>query len=80
MDVMRTISSVLGVLEPETKKNNQIEIALRLIAVFGPALLYWYHYSNEGIEINPCTGENDTVAQNFMKLYLRKEKVDDLIV
>ena len=49
MDVMRTISSVLGILEPESPKNDQLEIALRLIAVFGPALIYWYHYSNSGI-------------------------------
>ncbi len=62
MDVMRTISSVLGILQPETNKNNQIEVALRMISVFGPALLYWYHYSNNGNEINPLTGENDTIA------------------
>lgn len=49
MDIMRTIASVMGILEPETKTNNQVEIALRLIAVFGPALLYWYHYSKSGI-------------------------------
>lgn len=80
MDIMRTISSVMGILEPETKTNNQAEIALRLIAVFGPALLYWYHYSKSGVEINPITSENDTVAQNFMKLYLLKDKVEDIIV
>jgi len=51
MDVMRTISSVLGLLEPEGKKNTQFDISIRLIAVFGPALLYWYHFSRSGIRI-----------------------------
>jgi 2-methylcitrate synthase len=51
MDVMRTISSVLGILEPETEANDQVNIALRLMAVFGPALNYWYHYSHNGKKI-----------------------------
>lgn len=51
MDVMRTISSVLGILEPETEANDQVNIALRLMAVFGPALNYWYHYSHIGKRI-----------------------------
>lgn len=33
------------------EKNDQITIALRLMAMFGPALLYWYHYSNSGLRI-----------------------------
>lgn len=70
MDVMRTISSALGTIEPETIKNNQYEISLRLIAVFGPALLYWYHYhkSKGVVKINTDTGSFDTVASNFIKL------------
>lgn len=51
MDIMRTISSVMGILEPETDNNDQYAIALRLISVFGPALIYWYHFSNSGKRI-----------------------------
>ena len=58
MDVMRTISSVLGILEPESTflfniatNNDQYTIALRLISVFGPALNYWYHFSHNGKKI-----------------------------
>jgi 2-methylcitrate synthase len=70
MDVMRTICSALGTIEPETYKNNQYEIALRLIAVFGPGLLYWYHFhkSHRLLRINTDTGPFDTVASNFIKL------------
>jgi len=70
MDVMRTICSVLGTIEPETHKNNQYEISLRLIAVFGPALLYWYHFhkSHKQLRIITDTGPFDTVASNFIKL------------
>lgn len=70
MDVMRTICSALGTIEPETHKNNQYEIALRQIAVFGPALLYWYHFhlSHRLLRINTDTGPFDTVASNFIKL------------
>lgn len=58
MDIMRTISSVMGILEPESNlfsniadNNDQYAIALRLISVFGPALIYWYHFSNSGKRI-----------------------------
>lgn len=80
MDVMRTISSILGVLEPETKKNTQLDISLRLIALFGPALLYWYHFSRSGIRINGQTGPNDSIALNFLKLYHLTDKVEPLLV
>ncbi len=71
MDVMRTISSFLGTIEDENKyaKRGPIEISIRLVGVFGPALLYWYHYHWNGIRIGGYTGPNDTVALNFMKLF-----------
>lgn len=51
MDIMRTISSVMGILEPESEKNDQVSITLRLIGMFGPALLYWYHFTTNGLRI-----------------------------
>jgi 2-methylcitrate synthase len=70
MDVLRTTCSALGTIEPESTSNNQFEITIRLIAIFGPALLYWYHFhkSNRLLKINTNTGTNDTVASNFVKL------------
>mmetsp|Transcript_35602 Transcript_35602/g.32078 ORF Transcript_35602/g.32078 Transcript_35602/m.32078 type:complete len:228 (-) Transcript_35602:211-894(-) len=80
MDVMRTISSFFGLIEPETKENDQMKIAIRLIAAFGPAILYWYHFANSGIRINAQTSENDTVAENFMKLMNLTDKADPTLV
>lgn len=37
--------------------------------MFGPALLYWYHYTNNGLKIKTETSLDDTVAVNFLKLY-----------
>ena len=80
---MRTICSALGTIEQEGPSNNQYEIALRLIAIFGPALLYWYHFhkSHRLLKINTNTGPFDTVAANFIKLlYYDGNTPDPLIV
>ena len=74
---MRTIVSVLGTLEPENEKRDAQEIAIRLTAVLGPALLYWYHFTKFDMRIKAYTGPNDTVAQNFMK-HLFYWKMSDL--
>ena len=80
MDVMRTVSSVLGILEPETQENNQIEITLRLIGIFGPALNYWFHFANNGLKIKTETLEDDTVAINFLKLYHQSNTIDPVVI
>lgn len=80
MDVMRTIASLLGIIEPEGPNNDQINISLRLMSVFGPALIYWYHFSKDGIRINSQTSQNDTIAENFLKLYHMTDSVDPLRV
>ena len=81
MDVMRCVSSVLGTLEPENGQDiNQYSISIRLVALFGPALLYWYHFHKNGVKINGYTGDNDSVALNFMKLMTLKNEVDPLLV
>ena len=80
MDVMRTISSYLGIIEPETKDNDQLKIAIRLVSVFGPSLLYWYHFAYSGIRIKGDTKPTDSVAENFMKLMLLRDDIDPLII
>lgn len=66
MDVMRTVCSFLGTLEPEedlpeskiSKINSAINISIRLISLFGPALLYWHHFHKSGgkLRIETKTG------------------------
>jgi len=80
MDVMRTISSMLGMLEPETKNHCQMGIAIRLISVFGPAILYWWHFVNSGLRIETETDPSDSIASNFMKLLSLKDTVDARLV
>lgn len=46
--------------------------------MFGPALLYWYHFSKSGLKITTTTDISDTVAVNFLKLYNLSSEVDPL--
>jgi 2-methylcitrate synthase len=84
MDVMRCISSFLGTLEEENVKAGwgPIEISIRLVGIFGPALLYWHHYHHSGIRISGYTGADDSVATNFMKLFLQlpASKIDPIFI
>jgi len=77
MDVMRCASSFLGTLEPEGEKANAQSISIRLIALFGPCLLYWYHYHKSGLKLKGFTGPDDSVALNFLKLMTLKTKKSD---
>lgn len=67
MDVLRTVSSILGTLEPEGEDRSQSYIADRLLAIFPSALLYWYHYHLNGhkIEVNVAA---ETTADHFLTL------------
>jgi 2-methylcitrate synthase len=78
MEVTRTITSFLGVIEPETAENDQLKIAIRLISVLGPAICYWYHYSNFGKRIVENTLPTDSIAANFMKLLLQKDQIEPI--
>lgn len=73
MDIMRCVASVMGTLEPEDLQSKNLtaeaqNISIRLIAIFGPCLLYWHHYHKNGLRIETYTGPDDSVASNFMKL------------
>ena len=70
MDVMRTYVSTLGCVMPEKDDHNQSgaeDIADRLMASLGSALLYWYHYSNNGKRIEVET-DDDTIGGHFLHL------------
>lgn len=70
MDVLRTYVSALGCVEPEEENHNVSgarNIADKLLASFSSALLYWYHYSHNGKEIEVET-DDDTIGGHFLHL------------
>jgi len=70
MDVLRTATSVLGTIHPEKEDHNVAgarEIADKLLASFSSALLYWYHFSHNGKEIEVET-DDDTIGGHFLHL------------
>ncbi len=70
MDVMRTAVSQLGCLLPEKDDHNLAgarEIADRLMASLGSALLYWWHYTQNGRRIDVET-DDDSIAAHFLHL------------
>ncbi len=63
MDVLRTACSFLGTIEPETNPaQQQRDIATRLIGVFPAALLFWYHFHKNNLQINTDVNERTTAA------------------
>ncbi|TDS17395.1 bifunctional 2-methylcitrate synthase/citrate synthase [Sphingobacterium paludis] len=70
MDVLRTYVSVFGSLQPEKESQSLAgarDIACRLMASMGSALLYWYHFSQNGREISVET-DDLTVGGHFLHL------------
>ena len=74
MDVMRTAVSTLGCILPEEEKQPILgarNIADRLVAGLGSALLYWFHYSHNGRRIE-CDGgdtsDDDSIGGHFLHL------------
>ena len=78
MDVMRTACSVLGALEPENESHGADgarKIADRLMACFGSALLYGFHFQNSGKRIETQT-DDDSIGGHYLRL-LHGRKPDD---
>lgn len=70
MDVMRTAVSILGTISPEKDDHNTPgarDIADKLLASFASSLLYWYHYSHNGREIEVET-DDDSIGGHFLHL------------
>ncbi|MDB5823856.1 MAG: prpC [Herminiimonas sp.] len=70
MDVMRTAVSALGCVLPEKDDHNTPgarDIADRLMASLGSMLLYWYHYSHNGVRIEVET-DDDSIGGHFLHL------------
>ncbi len=70
MDVMRTGCSMPGVLETE-EDSHPVAAARalgdRLIALFGPMLNYWWHYSRRGVRID-LESEEESIGGHFLQL------------
>ncbi|MEJ2611380.1 MAG: 2-methylcitrate synthase [Candidatus Thiodiazotropha sp.] len=70
MDVMRTACSVMGSCIPEKEAHpasEARELINRMMASFGSALLYWYHYAMNGRRIEVETDE-DSIGGHFLHL------------
>lgn len=76
MEILRTVCSVLGILEFETEANDPYAIADRLIACLPGALLYWYHFHQNNKRIDTAITVNNTAAY-FLTL-LHEKKPDEL--
>jgi 2-methylcitrate synthase len=75
MDVMRTTVSMLGTLEPETEDHNAVgarDIADRLMACLGSALLYWHHFAFNGKRIETGT-DDDSIGGHYLHLLHQKK-------
>jgi 2-methylcitrate synthase len=70
MDVMRSAVSALGCVLPEAHDHNHPgarNIADRLMASLGSALLYWHHYARHGRRIEVET-DDDSIGGHFLHL------------
>jgi 2-methylcitrate synthase len=70
MDVLRSAVSALGTLEPENEDHAAAgakDIADRLMACQGSALLYWRHFQNSGKRIETQT-DDDSIGGHFLHL------------
>lgn len=70
MDVMRSYVSILGCITPEGAAHDEAgarDIADRLMASLGSALLYWYHFAHHGKRIEVET-DDETIGGHFLHL------------
>jgi 2-methylcitrate synthase len=81
MDVMRSMVSAVGSIQPEKDDHNIAgarDIADKLLASFSSGLLYWYHYSHNGKEIEVET-DDDTIGGHFLHLLHGKKPCDSWV-
>lgn len=81
MDVMRSMVSAIGSIQPEKDDHNMAgarDIADKLLASFSSGLLYWYHYTHNGKEIDVET-DDDTIGGHFLHLLHGKKPADSCV-
>ena len=69
MDVLRTGCSMLGVIEPETSFDQQLEKAERLLGSLPSMLVYWYQFSHNGMTIDFDSNEESIAGYFLDKLH-----------
>lgn len=78
MEVLRTITSMLGTLEPESMQYTGHQIADRLIACMPSMLLYWYQFHRNYKRINTENSDEQTVAGYFLHLLHGKKPSEEM--
>mmetsp|Transcript_54666 Transcript_54666/g.87372 ORF Transcript_54666/g.87372 Transcript_54666/m.87372 type:complete len:394 (-) Transcript_54666:95-1276(-) len=72
MDVLKTTCSVLGTIYPErdvSDKQESLDIADRLLAIFPSAIAYHYNYHFQGLVIETkALSKDDHLANHFLRL------------
>jgi len=81
MDVLRTTSSVLGCLEPETPpaagKQDVAKTSERLMAAFVSSMCYWQNFVTSGVRIPINTNHEDNLATAFLKMLRNTEQAQN---
>lgn len=67
MDVMRTGTSFLGNLEPESDFSQQNAVTDRLLAAFPAIMCYWYRFAHDGVRID-CNSSEPSIGGHFLHL------------
>ena len=68
MDVLRTGTSMFGVLEPEGSFTRQNWVAERLLASLPSILCYWYRFTHDGGMRVELDSDEETLAGHFLRL------------
>ena len=72
MDVLRTGTSMLGCLEPESSFDKQMAVAERLLACLPSMLAFWHRYSKDGTVIDFKSSESTLAGYFLEKLHGKK--------
>lgn len=67
MDVMRTATSFMGNIEPESGSHDQVAVTNRLLALYPAILAYWWHFTRSSKRID-CTSKAEGIADHFLTL------------
>lgn len=71
LDALRSGCSILGNLEPETERHDQMAIADRLIACFPSIVLYWWNFHQNKQRLALSTND-ETQAGHILRLLTNK--------
>ena len=76
MEVVRTIISYMGVIEPEEDFDQQLDISKRLLGLVTSAIVYWYNFSHFNKRASTDSNEK-SLAGHFLRM-LHQDDVPEL--